>query len=159
MNQSATPPAATGLKRLVYCFLGLVCVGLGYLGAILPGLPVTPFLLAASFFFVRSSPRLHRWLRRSPWFGRLLHDWEEHRGIRLSVKITAACIIVAVVSISVIFGGLPLWAKILVPCLALVGLSIVLALPTLRYPTPQEPALRAGESAHPDQTHPPTEPR
>src|SRR6478752_3338885 len=93
------PPApATGLRRGLYLAAGLGCVGLAYLGAVLPGLPTTPWVLLASGCFARSSPRLQAWLRRSPVFGRLLRDWDEHRGIRRPVKAVAAMLIVVVVS-------------------------------------------------------------
>jgi uncharacterized membrane protein YbaN (DUF454 family) len=113
---------------------------LGYLGAIIPGLPATPFLIAASYFFLRSSPRLHRWLRRSPWVGRVLHDWEEHRGVRRSVRITACCLIVTVVTLTLLFSGLPSWAKILIAALAAIGLAVVVSLPTVPTHTRREAA-------------------
>src|SRR5262249_32832558 len=96
------------------------------------GLPTTPFLIAASYCFVRSSPRLHRWLRRSPVFGRLLHDWEVHRGIRKPVKVFAVCLVVVVVGASIVFGGLPAWAKVVIGCLAAVGVVVILSVPTVR---------------------------
>ena len=113
------PPIARGWKRVLYVFLGLVFVGLGYLGVILPGVPATPFLMVASFFFMRSSPRLHRWLHKSPIFGRLLHDWHHHRGIRKPVKIFAVCMVVTAVTCSIIFSGLPVWVKCCIAGLAL----------------------------------------
>ena len=87
------PPRATGAKRLLLAAAGLVCVGLAYLGAILPGLPTTPWVLAASYFFSKSSPRLERWLKRSPVFGRLgdkVSRWvlvEVEGGINRLVKV------------------------------------------------------------------------
>ncbi len=127
-----TLPIVRGWKRIVYVVLGLVFVGLGYLGIILPGVPATPFLMAASFFFMRSSPRLHRWLHNSPVFGRLLRDWHHHRGIRKPVKILAVCTIVTVVSCSILFSGLPVWVKWLIAGLALIGITTVLLVPTIR---------------------------
>lgn len=127
------PAVATGARRLLYLVAGLVCLGLAYLGALLPGLPTTPWLLLASYCFARSSPRLQRWLKRSPVFGRLLRDWEEHRGIRRPVKVVAVILVVTVVSLSVTFGALPVWAKCVIVGLALVGLSvIVFVVPTIR---------------------------
>jgi hypothetical protein len=38
---------ASGPKRVLYLVGGLVCVGLAYLGAILPGLPTTQSVLLA----------------------------------------------------------------------------------------------------------------
>lgn len=118
-------PQATGLKRLLFVTLGLFFVGMAYLGAILPGLPTTPWVLLASYFFSRSSPRLERWLKRSPFFGTLIRDWEEHRGIRRPVKILSTCIIVPVVSASIAFTGLPVWVKCVIGGMAAVGVSVI----------------------------------
>lgn len=119
--------------RWLYVALGLVFVGLGYLGAILPGVPTTPFLLIASFFFARSSPRLHRWLRTTPYFGHLIRDWEEHRGIRRGVKISAVTLVILVVGSTILFSGAPPWAKWTAGLLAAVGISVILfAVPTVR---------------------------
>ncbi|WP_227254927.1 YbaN family protein [Frigoriglobus tundricola] len=127
------PPVATGLKRFLYVCAGLVCVGLAYLGAILPGLPTTPWVLLASYCFSRSSPRLNRWLKRSPIFGKLLRDWEEHRGIRRPVKIVAVCLVVTVVSLSITYGPLPIKAKWVIGVLALIGIgTIVFVVPTIK---------------------------
>ena len=124
---------ATGFRRVLYVVAGLCCVGMAYLGAILPGLPTTPWVLLASYCFGRSSPRLQRWLRRSPLFGRLLRDWEDHGGIRKPVKIFAVCLIVIVVSISILSGRLPVWVRWVIGGCALCGVcTIVFVVPTVR---------------------------
>jgi uncharacterized membrane protein YbaN (DUF454 family) len=131
-NREKKPPA-TGLRRALYVAAGVVCVGLAYLGALLPGLPTTPWVLLASYCFSRSSPRLERWLKRSPIFGRLLRDWEEHRGIRRPVKVFAVCLIVTVVSLSIALGGLPIWVRCVIGGCALVGLcTVVFVVPTIK---------------------------
>jgi uncharacterized membrane protein YbaN (DUF454 family) len=128
------PEVRTGWRRLALVALGLGLVGMGYLGVLLPGLPATPFLLAASYCFIRSSPRLHRWLRRSPILGRVLHDWEVHRGIRRPVKVFAILLVVTVVTCSIVFSSLPVWVKVLFACLALVGITVILLVPTVGKP-------------------------
>lgn len=55
--------------RVLFAAAGLVFVGFGVLGILLPGLPATPFLLLAAYCFTRSFPRLHQWLVTHPWFG------------------------------------------------------------------------------------------
>ena len=131
-GMDSKPQVRTGWRRLGLVSLGLALVGMAYLGVLLPGLPTTPFLLAASYCFIRSSPRLHRWLRRSPIFGRILHDWEVHRGIRPSVKAFAILLVVTVVTCSIVFSSLPVWVKILFGCLALVGITVIVLVPTVR---------------------------
>lgn len=131
-------PVATGARRGFYLAAGVACVGLAYLGALLPGLPTTPWVLLASYCFSRSSPRLERWLKRSPVFGRLLRDWEEHRGIRRPVKVFSVCLVVTVVTLSITLGKLPPAVKCVIGGLALVGLSvIVFVVPTIGRQTNQ----------------------
>lgn len=55
--------------RMAWMVTGLVALGLGVLGAVLPLLPTTVFMLAAAFCFARSSPVLHRWLLEHRIFG------------------------------------------------------------------------------------------
>ncbi|QEG25305.1 Inner membrane protein YbaN [Gemmata obscuriglobus] len=130
---SAPPRPVTGVRRVVYVCAGLVCVGLAYLGAVLPGLPTTPWVLLASYFFSRSSPRLERWLKRSPLFGRLLRDWHEHGGIRRPVKVFAVCLVVTVVSLSLAFRDLPVAVKCVIAGLALIGIcTILFIVPTVK---------------------------
>jgi len=121
-------------KRALFVSAGLLCVGLAGLGAALPGLPTTPWVLLASYCFARSSPRLYRWLRHSPFFGRIIQDWEEHRGVRRKTKIITVCMIVVVVSLSITFGGMPDWVKCLIAGLAVCGMgTILLVVPTVRF--------------------------
>ncbi len=53
-------------KKHAYLLLGWTNVGLGIIGAILPVMPTTVFLLIAAWAFSKSSPRWHRWLREHP---------------------------------------------------------------------------------------------
>jgi len=67
--------------------IGVLAVVLAVLGAFLPLLPTTPFLLLASACFARSSVRAHNWLRTNALFGKYLRDWEDGRGLPLRGKI------------------------------------------------------------------------
>jgi uncharacterized membrane protein YbaN (DUF454 family) len=124
---------AVGVRRILLLVGGLASVAMAYVGVLTPGLPTTPWVLLASYCFSRSSPRLHRWLRRSPIFGRFIRDWEEHRGIRRPVKLFAVCLIVIVVSLSIHSGRLPEWARWAVGISAACGVfTIVFVVPTVR---------------------------
>src|SRR5262245_24553851 len=126
------PPTTPGPHRAVFLALGWLFVGLAFLGAILPVLPTTPFLLLACGCFARSSPAANRWLLRSPLFGPLLLDWQRHRGVRPHVKWTAVVTIAAVGAASILWGGLSAPLLALVVVLLLVGLVVVLRLPLVR---------------------------
>lgn len=74
-------------RRLTYLAIAGVFFAVGVLGALLPVLPATPFLLLASYFLSKSSPRLNRALLRSRLFGPILRDWQQLGGIRRSVRV------------------------------------------------------------------------
>lgn len=67
------------IKKYLYITLGLFCVGMAYVGVIVPGIPFSIFLVIAAWAFARSSPRLHAWLYNHPWFGDFLTNWTEKR--------------------------------------------------------------------------------
>ena len=123
----AEPPRrATGLRRWLFVFAGALFVGVGVLGVILPVLPTTPWILLAGYCFARSSPRLHRWLRNSPYFGHLLRDWEAYRGIRWRVKLFAVGMVVTVIGLTATLRRPPDWAKWSAAGLGAVGIGTIL---------------------------------
>ena len=67
--------------RLGWLALGCLFVGLGMIGAVLPLMPTTIFLILATGCFARSSPRLEAWLLNHPRFGPTLRDWRERGAI------------------------------------------------------------------------------
>jgi uncharacterized membrane protein YbaN (DUF454 family) len=120
----------TGTWRVVYKALGWTSVGLAVVGAITPGIPTVPFVLLASYFFIRSSPEAHRWLRESRWFGPLLRDWEEDRAVTRKVKNGALALIGAGVAITLLLD-LPAAVVTTILVLEMIGLAIVLRLPVV----------------------------
>jgi uncharacterized membrane protein YbaN (DUF454 family) len=76
-------------NSIFYLLLAYLCVGLGVVGAFLPILPTTPFLLVAAWAASRGSPKLHRWLYEHPRFGSALIAWEEKRAVSTAAKWTA----------------------------------------------------------------------
>ena len=88
-------------KRALWLLLGLVAVGLGAVGVVLPLLPTTPFLLLAAFAFARSSERWHQWLVNHQIFGPLIEDWNRYGAISRSAKTVSVLSMLAVVLISV----------------------------------------------------------
>jgi uncharacterized membrane protein YbaN (DUF454 family) len=77
--------------RWVYLAIGGVCTALGVIGAFVPVMPTTPFLLIALWAFSKSSKRLQSWLYHHPRYGTTLKNWFEHGAISARVK-TVACI-------------------------------------------------------------------
>jgi len=72
--------------RLLYLMIGWIFTGLGFVGAFLPILPTTPFLLVAVWAFSKSSPKLRHWLFTHPQFGPYIRDWFEKGAISRKAK-------------------------------------------------------------------------
>lgn len=64
--------------RIGFFSLGCLMLVLGIIGALLPIMPTTIFLILAAWCFGRSSPRLEAWMLDHPRFGPVLRDWREH---------------------------------------------------------------------------------
>lgn len=95
--------------RYFYLALGILCVGLGVIGAFLPVMPTTVFFIVALWAFSLSSQRLETWLLEHRRFGPPLVAWRAHRVIPLPVKLTAW--ISMLVSLGImLFARAPLWA-------------------------------------------------
>jgi uncharacterized membrane protein YbaN (DUF454 family) len=97
--------------RPVLVAAGLLCVGLGVLGAFLPVLPTTPFLLLAAACFARSSESLHRWLLGRPRLGAFIRDWEAHGVISRPAKLRSTLLIAVTVGLTLLSARTPRWAK------------------------------------------------
>jgi len=114
----------TGLQNLILVILGWFFVGLGILGAILPILPTTPFLILALALFSKSSPKFHRMLLENKLFGPILKKWELNRTLSRKMKYRTTILIVLTFSISVVMlAGRPELQTLLI-VLALVLLNI-----------------------------------
>lgn len=74
------------MKRPVYRALGVVSVVLGVIGAILPLLPTTPFMILAAYFFARSHPEWEARLLAHPTVGPAIQAWRDHGAIPLLAK-------------------------------------------------------------------------
>ncbi len=77
-----------GLRHLLIAF-GWLCVALGMVGVVVPGLPTTIFLIMALWAFSKSSRRFHDWLYNHSRFGPPLRRWTAHRVIPPRAKMLA----------------------------------------------------------------------
>ncbi|MEZ5285724.1 MAG: YbaN family protein [Vicinamibacterales bacterium] len=129
----------SSLARAVYIVVGLTSVGLATLGALLPGMPTTVFLLIALWAFSRSSERLHAWVKRVPLFREaLVHAERYHaeRSITRGVKLIAVgC---AWTSVALFFLGRGLQPSVTAYLLVTLAMActVFMALTRTARPTP-----------------------
>ena len=72
--------------RALYLSAGFLALFLGILGAILPVLPTTPFVLLAAACFARGSEYFHRKLLENRIAGPIIREWTLYRSIPQRVK-------------------------------------------------------------------------
>lgn len=125
--------ADSALARQFWRAAGLTSLGLGILGAFLPLLPTTPFLLLAAFCFARGSRTLHAWLLSHRWLGPPITRWQRDRTVSRRTKWT----IFAMYALTVPFA---LWFAPFVPLKLALAVGFTCAL-LLLYAWPSERAV------------------
>jgi uncharacterized membrane protein YbaN (DUF454 family) len=118
------------LKTSLYKPLGFLFLGLAIIGALLPVLPSTPFLLLSAWFFARSSEKWHKWLLNSNLFGPILRNWEENRCINLRTKVVAIVMMILAGTGSILFALDDLAMRAFTGVLLMIGAITVLSLKT-----------------------------
>lgn len=116
------------MKKPLYIFFGIICVILGAIGIPLPVLPTTPFLLLATYFFVRSSPKLYEWLLNNKVFGKYLIDFYENRPIPIKQKLISIGFLWLGLGSTFYFAELQLWLILL---LIFIGICVTIHISTL----------------------------
>jgi uncharacterized membrane protein YbaN (DUF454 family) len=112
--------------RVVTLLAGLVCVGLGGIGIVVPGLPTTVFFVVAAWCFSRSSRRLELWVLNLPGIGPMVSDFRAGLGMPQRAKILASSSSVIAVGLS---AGLlidHLLVRLLVVAAGLIGVAYIL---------------------------------
>ncbi len=117
-------------KKLLLVTMGLVCLGLGIVGYVLPGLPGTIFLIIAATLFVRSSDRLYNFVVNNRFFGHQVETFLRTGAMPLKAKILSLASMWAFSFISIFLTPYTWLFKIPILILAIVGTVYILSRPT-----------------------------
>jgi uncharacterized membrane protein YbaN (DUF454 family) len=82
-------------KNILWLLLAYAALALGLIGAFLPILPTTPFLLVSVWAGSHASSKFKWWLMRHKRFGSALRDWYRYQAIARPAKLTAVAVIAA----------------------------------------------------------------
>jgi uncharacterized membrane protein YbaN (DUF454 family) len=118
---------AVNIKQSFFVILGTFFLGIGIIGIVVPVLPTTPFLLLASFFYVRSSKRLYNWLLANKILGVYIRNYIGGKGIPLKVKLFTITLLWTVIIATVVFVVEELVLRIIIVLVA-IGVSVHIAL-------------------------------
>lgn len=118
------------LKRLALISLGLVCLVLGIVGYVMPGLPGTIWLIIAAGFFVRSSDRLYNFVVQNKLFGQQVRSFLETGSIPLKAKIMSVVSIWGFSSVSLFLAPYGWLFDVPILILAIAGTIYIISRPT-----------------------------
>lgn len=122
--------------RIVLIIVGMLSLVLGIVGIFLPVLPTVPFVLLAAACFSRGSKKMHDWLVRIPFAGKVIGDYEKGRGVSRRTKVTALLMLWTGMTISAIALG-PKPAVLALLLMLAVGTTIII----VRLPKRQDPTI------------------
>ncbi|MGV3490115.1 MAG: YbaN family protein [Devosia sp.] len=121
-------PRARAL-RFAYLVAGFILLALGIIGAFLPLMPTTIFVILAAGCFARSNRRVEAWLLAHRRFGPMIIAWRSERAIPRRGKILAS-IGMVVGYVAFLFGARPeLWLNLLVLAFFVACASYVISRP------------------------------
>lgn len=118
--------------RYVYIVFGCLFTALGIVGAFLPLLPTTPFLLVAAALFLRSSPKLYAWLLNQKLLGPYIRNFMENKAIPLHAKIISISLMWITMLYCIVHLVQVAWAKILLAVIAVAVTIYILSFKTLK---------------------------
>jgi uncharacterized protein len=127
-----------GGRRLLYFAAGWLFFVLGVIGAVLPVVPTTPFMLLAAWAFSHSSRRFERWLLEHRWFGPGIQRWRAHRVVPMRVKVVSYATMLVTLGLSIASGRVAGWALAAQAGLMAYGAWFLARLPS-RVPAPSPP--------------------
>jgi len=74
------------IRKILWFTLGILLIGLAYVGLVVPGIPWSTPVVGAAYCFAKSSERMHNWLYSHKLFGLFLINWQEKRIFPLKLK-------------------------------------------------------------------------
>jgi uncharacterized membrane protein YbaN (DUF454 family) len=120
------------IKKMCWFVLGMICLGISYIGVVTPGIPWSTPAVGAAFCFAKSSKRWHGWIMNHRLFGPFLRNWGERRIFPIAGK--WAMVITMDISLIILWFTTHNWKLVMG-----VGLGMaVCALWALRYPSSTE---------------------
>jgi len=132
------------VKKLIYFYLGLFFLVLGFIGVLLPVVPTTPFILLAAFCFSKGSEKFHNWLLKNRIFGKMIQEWEEHKVISLAGKRAATLGIITLGTTTLIIAPVGIAIKSIVVVILVMVLIFIWTRPSTTIEAVERKSRRAG---------------
>lgn len=99
------------MRTLFWRTLVVIFITLGIIGAILPGMPTTVFLILAAWAASKGWPQMDACLLNHPKYGPTLRDWRANGTVPRKAKWIASIMMTAS-GILMLFTSAPFWVKV-----------------------------------------------
>lgn len=99
------------MRVLFWRSLVIIFIVLGFIGALLPGMPTTVFLILALWAASKGWPQMYEWLLNHPKYGQNLRAWQENGTVPRKAK-WFATMMMSFSGILMLFTNAPLAVKI-----------------------------------------------
>ncbi|MDR3271320.1 MAG: YbaN family protein [Peptococcaceae bacterium] len=113
----------TGMIRYVFIVAGVMALGIGIVGVVLPILPSTPFFLLSVVCFTKGSTRMRAWFTSKKLYQKHLDSYVSKRAMTRKTKIYILCSITILMGMAFVLSKNLLAGQI---CVAVVWLAHVL---------------------------------
>jgi len=121
----------TQAKKATLTLLGFLCVAIGIIGIVVPGLPTTVFMIVAAWLFSISNPRFEQWLLGLPKIGSAIQNFRNGLGMPFKAKFFAVTSIVVFTALATILLVQNMFLNALIIVVAVIGIWYI----TLHVPT------------------------
>lgn len=99
------------MQSLLWRSLVVIFVILGFIGALLPGMPTTVFLILAAWASSRGWPQMDNWLLNHPKYGSTLRNWRANGTVPRKAK-WLATIMMSISAVLMLFTTAPVAVKV-----------------------------------------------
>ena len=93
------------VKKTIYIVIGIISLGLGSIGTVLPLLPSVPFFMLAAYCFAKSSEKLHRWFVGTNMYKKNLESFVKGKAMTRRTKLRIMVTVTIVMAVGFFMMG------------------------------------------------------
>lgn len=119
-------------KRYLFFTLGIIFLGLSYVGIVMPGIPAIPFILISGWFFLNSSKRLFDWMLSKKIMGKVLRKFFIGEGAGTGMALFVISQLWVSLIVAQLIFKMPLWLYIVINLTGIIGSVLIYILTAMK---------------------------
>lgn len=105
------------LSKGIFLVAGMIFLGIGFVGVVIPLLPTTPFLLLSAFFFLKSSDNVYNWFINTKIYKEKVKPLKEDKTMTRKSKIKIIFTVTILLSFSLYLAREMKISMIIIACI------------------------------------------